>query len=328
MKKVILFCLILALGVQACMDNEDNPNQEIEDLLEQQDVQITRHLQENNIDAEKNQMGVYVLPLVENPSGTAIAAGDVAEVTYRITQLDGTLIGENEGDSLRVAYDETGTFIPVYLYFSLGEMREGEKFRFYIPANYGFRNYTLENVVPYRSIIVMDVEVKEVYKTLAEIKEADIKKIESVLSAEEKEAETLGTSGVHKILLEEGEGAQPDAKDKVSVYYTGSLLNGEVFDTNTGASGQLYSFTVEGTESKPIPGFEKAVKSMKVGEKAVFYLPSGEAYGKRSSWYVAPEAVRQNYITANNGQFRSNVIVPPHSPLVFEIELVEVTKVD
>lgn len=325
MKKVILFSLLLAFGVQACMDQE-NPNQEVDDLLEQQDIQISRHLEENNIDAEKDNFGAYVLPLVENPTGTKIEAGDVVEVSYRITQLDGTLIGENEGDSLRVAYDGAAQFFPLYLYYSLSYMREGESYRFYLPFENAYGNYSFGNLVPYRGIVILEVEVKEVLKTIAEVKEADIAKIERVISANEEDADTLGSSGVRKIIVTEGEGEQVDANDEVRVYYKGSLLNGEVFDTNTGASGKLFTFTIDGGSVRPIPGFETAVKSMKKGEKAIFYLPSTEAYGKNRSWYVAPEAVRKNFMEIEGGKYVSAVNIPPHSPLVFEIELVELIK--
>lgn len=323
MRKLILSGLVLAFGMQACMDQED-PNKELRELLERQDIEISRHLEENNIDADKDTYGTYISLLQENASGEKIEAGDVAEVGYRLTQLDGTLIGHNEEDSMRVAYDGDGTFIPVYLYFGLSYMREGEAYRFYLPFENAYNNYSLEGVVPYHEIVVMDLEVKQVLKTAAEIKVADIQKIERVISANGEDADTLGSSEVRKVLLEAGEGEQIDDEDEVKVYYTGKLLNGEVFDTNTGASGKLFTVTVG--NGQVIPGFETAIESMKEGEKAVFYLPSVEGYGKNQNWYVAPEAVREDFMERDNGRYASAVTIPPHSPLVFEIEVVEVTK--
>ena len=326
MKKVSLFCLLLAFGVQACMDEEENLNQEIEDLRETQDVQISRFLEENNINAKKDAAtGVYVLPLVENPSGQAIATGDVAEVTYNITQLDGTSIGNNEGDSMRLAYDPRSSYSPVYLYFALGHMREGEKYRFYIPFDYAYGNFQLEGVVPYRGIVVMELEVKDVYKTSEALKEGDVDMIERVVAARGQDADTLANS-VRKVLLEAGEGEKPDAKDEVSVYYTGTYLNGEEFDSNTGASDKKFTFTIGAGST--IPGFETAVKSMKEGEKAVFYIPSGQAYGK-GVIFAAPESIREK-LSKEPGlrQYFSagQILMPPHSPLVFEIELVDIIK--
>lgn len=330
MKKVSSYLLLLVLLVvaQACSDENDDPAAEVRDLIERQDSQISSYLSENGIEAEKDQYGVYWVALEENPSGAEINEGDVAEVTYQLSQLDGTLIGENAGDSVRIAFDKNGTYFPVYLNQSLSFMRAGEKYRFYLPFNAAFGSYELPGVIPANSIVVMDLEVKEVYKTVAAIKEADIEVIESVLSdQQETDYDTLGASGVRKVLLEAGEGESPDANDQVSVRYTGKLLSGEVFDTNTGASGELYTFTVGGT-NKPIPGFEAGVKSMQEGEKAVFYIPSTEAYGKRASWYVIPEAVREDFLVRENGRYNSSVVIPPHSPLVFEVEVVSLVKKD
>lgn len=325
MKKVSLFCLLLAFVTQACMDNE-NPDQAVNDLLEQQDVQITRHLEANNIDAQKDQLGAYVVPIVENPSGTVIEEGDVAEVTYNLTQLDGTSIGNNEGDSMRLAFDSQSHYAPIYLYAAMAHLKEGEKKRFYVPFDMAYRNLDLGGKVPYRSIVVMELEVKDVYKTAAELKEADIKMIERVAAARGQDVDTLA-SGVRKYVVEAGEGEEtPDANDVASVYYTGRYLNGEQFDTNTGASGEKFDLTIGA--GGVIPGFETAVKSMKPGEKALFYLPSGEAYGK-GLIYAAPENIREEL--SKDQQFRNNagaVKIPPHSPLVFEIELTDLTKKD
>ena len=61
----------------------------------------------------------------------------------------------------------------------------------------------------------------------------------------------------------------------VQVNYTGKLSDGTVFDTSVGRSP--LEFTL-GT-SKIIPGFEKAVLGMKVGEKKTVTIPANEAYG-------------------------------------------------
>lgn len=326
MKKIALFCLGLAMIAQSCSDQED-PDQNRKDLLEKQDVQIKRHLEDNSLTAEKDNLGAYVLTLTENPSGTVIEAGDVAEITYSITQLDGTPIGDNLGDSMRVAFNEKANFSPLYLYFSLAHMKEGEKKRFYLPSEAAYGNFNLGDKVPFQSIVVMEVEVKEVYKTVAELKAADIAMAERVIAANNEEADTLSPSGVRKVVLAEGEGETPDANDVVSVYYTGSYLNGDVFDTNTGASGKKFSFTI-GSQTT-IPGFEAAVKSLELGEKAKFYIPSTEAYGA-GVIYAAPQEIREDL--AKNPEFSrfnpASVKMPPHSPLVFEIELTDLVKKD
>jgi len=65
--------------------------------------------------------------------------------------------------------------------------------------------------------------------------------------------------------------------DTVKVHYTGRLENGEVF-TNSRESEPL-EFTLG--SGKAIPGFEKAVIGMAVGETKTITVPPEEAYGPR-----------------------------------------------
>jgi FKBP-type peptidyl-prolyl cis-trans isomerase FkpA len=83
--------------------------------------------------------------------------------------------------------------------------------------------------------------------------------------------------------------------DSVKVHYVGRLLNGTEFDR----SGDK-PFTLALGYGQVIPGWEDALLQMKKGEKAVVYIPSGQAYGVRG----------------NRG-------IPPNSILVFDIEVVE-----
>lgn len=71
----------------------------------------------------------------------------------------------------------------------------------------------------------------------------------------------------------------PQAKlgDTVQVHYTGMLTDGTVFDTS--AEREPMEFTI-GT-GQVIPGFDEAVKGMKVGEKKTVTIPAEEAYGPR-----------------------------------------------
>ena len=326
MRRLPIALVLLALAMQACFKNED-PNLEVQELLEKQSFAISQHLKENNIAAEEDANGVFRLALTENPEGEKIEIGDVVEVQYRITQLDGTLIGENPDTTMRLGYlkqasgtDQQVLYAPFALRHALQYMREGEKYRFYAPFTFGYNNYELTNVVPHRGIVVLELEVKEVYKTTEELLAKDVAIIEDLIDARGQEADTL-PSGIRKVLISAGEGESVDANDVVGVYYTGSFLDGKVFDTNTKAGSSLFTFTIGG--NKTIPGFEKAVKSMKQGEKAIFYLPSREAYDN-FGWYLAPEAVRADLLAS--GKYGQYVKIPPHSPLVFEIELKELTK--
>lgn len=79
------------------------------------------------------------------------------------------------------------------------------------------------------------------------------------------------------------------ANDKVRVHYTGTLKNGEVFDTSEGR--EPLEFTIGAGQI--IPGFENGIMGMKVDETKTIDIPSGEAYGERREELVQEVAKSQ-----------------------------------
>jgi peptidylprolyl isomerase len=63
--------------------------------------------------------------------------------------------------------------------------------------------------------------------------------------------------------------------DVVQVNYTGKLEDGTIFDSSEGR--EPLEFTLGADQM--IPGFEKAILGMKVGETKTFTIPAKEAYG-------------------------------------------------
>ena len=63
--------------------------------------------------------------------------------------------------------------------------------------------------------------------------------------------------------------------DTVNVTYTGMFDNKTVFDTNVNKTP--LTFTVGGGQM--IPGFDAAVRGMKVNEEKTVTIPSDQAYG-------------------------------------------------
>jgi FKBP-type peptidyl-prolyl cis-trans isomerase 2 len=72
-------------------------------------------------------------------------------------------------------------------------------------------------------------------------------------------------------------------KDTVSVHYTGTLSDGEVFDSSV--DREPLSFTVGAGQM--IPGFDSAVVGMEVKEKKSVTIAATEAYGE-----VRPDMVQ------------------------------------
>lgn len=63
----------------------------------------------------------------------------------------------------------------------------------------------------------------------------------------------------------------------VKIHYTGTLDDGTRFDSSVGRDPLEFEMGA----GMVIPGFEKGVSDMQVGEKKTIHIPSVEAYGER-----------------------------------------------
>jgi len=106
-------------------------------------------------------------------------------------------------------------------------------------------------------------------------------------------------SGMQYEVLSSGSGATPELNDKVTTHYTGTLIDGTVFDSSV-ERGQPASFPVSGV----IKGWTEALQLMKEGDKWKLYIPYDLAYGDRGA----------------------GADIGPYSTLIFEIELISVDK--
>ena len=97
------------------------------------------------------------------------------------------------------------------------------------------------------------------------------------------------SDGIHYEVLKEGTGEKPGAKATVSVDYTGTFVNGEVFDSSVkpldGRPAKPLDFRLSGGA---IPGFLKALSAMSVGSKWRVIIPGDQAYGMRGRGKIGP----------------------------------------
>lgn len=121
-------------------------------------------------------------------------------------------------------------------------------------------------------------------------------------------------NGVYfKKTLTNKEKQTPKEGDKVKVHYIGKFVDGKLFDTSVESAAKEANKYQQGRPYEPlefsigkhmmIPGFEEAVKMMNKGEKAIVLIPSKLAYGAQGRGEIAPA-----------------------TPLIFELELVDIVK--
>jgi peptidylprolyl isomerase len=70
--------------------------------------------------------------------------------------------------------------------------------------------------------------------------------------------------------------------DRVTVHYRGTLSDGKVFDSSEGLEPLVFTLGA----GSMLPGFEKNVIGMKVGQIKKFTIPASEAYGPRRDQLV------------------------------------------
>lgn len=78
--------------------------------------------------------------------------------------------------------------------------------------------------------------------------------------------------------------------DNVQVHYTGTLDNGEVFDSSL-PRGEALTFTVGA--GQVISGFDEAVRGLNVGESRKVRLEPAQAYGERDEDLVVSVPAEQ-----------------------------------
>ena len=94
-------------------------------------------------------------------------------------------------------------------------------------------------------------------------------------------------SGLKYVVVEEGEGDNPQSGSVVTVHYTGKLMDGKKFDSSYDR-GQPIDFPVG--QGQVIKGWDEALLGMKKGEKRVLIIPSDLGYGPSGRGPIPPNA--------------------------------------
>ncbi len=111
--------------------------------------------------------------------------------------------------------------------------------------------------------------------------------------------DTLVTpSGLNYFYTQLGNGEETKDGWVIIAHYIGSFPDGKVFDSSRDRD-QPFAFSLN--EGQVIKGMDEGVSLLKVGDRAVFIMPSELAYGEKGA-----------------GEF-----IPPNSTLVFDVEVLD-----
>ncbi|MBD1420112.1 FKBP-type peptidyl-prolyl cis-trans isomerase [Sphingobacterium chuzhouense] len=157
----------------------------------------------------------------------------------------------------------------------------------------------------------MYAQVDEYFKAEIEtLKQAEEGKLANYIAKNKLEPKKTN-SGLQYIVKEEGSGNKPVVGDTVVVNYTGSLVNGTIFDTNDAELAKKENKFNPMRQYEPIrfrvghdpviQGWTEGLQLLNKGSKAMLLVPSSIGYGERGGGTI-----------------------PPYAPLVFDVELVDI----
>ncbi|MBK9284669.1 MAG: FKBP-type peptidyl-prolyl cis-trans isomerase [Sphingobacteriaceae bacterium] len=265
----------------------------------------------------------------ENPQ-----IGDNLSLNYqfRLISNDSVLMESKNGTQNGSAFAEINlqrsTFVGS-LEDGLLMLCKGDSASFIVPADSFFRKTMgmgeLPNFVKAGDFIKANMKVGEIIpqkmmeerrqKQMAE-REAKMKEMSALEQpaldkylADNKITTKANESGLIFVSQKKGSGANAKAGDMVEVNYTGTLLDGTVFDTSiesTAKANNLYNpqrpyepIKFQLGVGQVIPGWDEGIALLNKGAKAKFIIPSKIGYGENAAGTI-----------------------PPFSTLVFEVELV------
>ena len=234
--------------------------------------------------------------------------GDFMTVEMRYKTNEDSLLFDGNGETIPL--ELVAPVFPGDINEALGMMSKGDSATFVIRADsFLLRNAKLTRLPDFideNSRIIFDIRMHN----MQSLEELEVEKESVRREGLKMEAELINSyilenniavnqeiSGLYYIPIRKGTGQQAKAGQRVSVHYTGKFLDGTLFDSSY-SRGKPIEFELG--RGYVIDGWEEGIAKMKKGGKSLLLIPSDLGYGE------------------GRGE------IPPYTPLVFEVELIDV----
>ena len=284
--------LILSLwAMAACMDSDDDDSVAL--LAAEMEI-LDTYIAENNITTQPTESGLYFIEETYG-SGGMPQAGDTVSIHYTGTFLNGEVFDSSIGHSEPFEFSLGSGDVIQGWDEGIALMHKGGKCTLIVPSSLAYGDFGLNNFIEPYTTLIYNIELIAINhkERLAE----ERKRLQSYL--EENNITTEPTpSGLYFIEVSIGTGQTPISGDHLTVHYTGSFLDGEIFDSSYERE-MPFEFTLG--VGDVILGWDEGVAMMHNEGEAILLIPSPLGYGDSS---IGP--------------------IPPYTTLVFNIELLSI----
>ncbi|HZI23448.1 MAG TPA: FKBP-type peptidyl-prolyl cis-trans isomerase [Chryseolinea sp.] len=293
----------LALGVGTCvvlLITSCNTDPDVPD-------QYQRHLDEiAAIDAELAVRGGAIL---RDPSGVRMIITQLGDKlpAQETNKIDVDYVGKRFSDKFEFDRGTASLTLSSYIAgwrIALSKLPAGSIATIIIPSGYGYGATAQGTDIPANSILEFDVQFHEAIPTTAEVQKlaSDTVAIDQYLASKSITA-VKDTTGIRYVISQEGSGPIPSWFTRLTLKYNIKLLTDdtrEIVAIEREPNDDFYSRPVD-----YIHGLKIGLQKLRVGSKAVFYVPSGHAFG-----------------TAGASDPSSGASIPANANLIIEVELI------
>lgn len=260
-----------------------------------------------NQEFKRHESGLKYKFIVKNKKTKLMQKGDIAVLIFRTFTLDNKML--EQSDVFRVQL-ENPSHSGGAIEDALAMMSEGDSAQFLINAK-NYYNITRQQIVPkeinQNDDVRIDIKLVDVL-SLADYKQEQKEEEKAAQRQEdnllnnylqqENIKETATLSGLYIVYEKKGTGKLPISGKKLTVHYSGYFVDGKLFDSSI-ERNEPFTFTFG--IGQVIAGWDEGLAKTPEGSKIRLIIPSSLAYGAKQRG-----------------------IIPPYSPLIFDIEVLTV----
>lgn len=276
-------------------------------------AKLQSYLEANKITVAPLESGLFFTETTKG-NGKKPKETDIVKVHFKVSDLDGRVFFSSFDQGEPMRWEAGKVFDNPGATEALNLMTVGSKANVIVPSSIGFGEQGRGQMVAPFTTLLYDLEMVSIQSKADYDKEKAAEQRKAEATKEKAKAEEMGNlakyiksnnisvkptaSGLYYLESKAGTGEKPVAGKKVTVHYTGTLLDGTKFDSSVDR-GQPFEFVLG--QGQVIQGWEEGIAMMKKGGKAKLIIPSSIAYGP-------------------DGRMPS---IPPSATLIFEVELID-----